>query len=300
MCAFITFCEEKRLPVFPPVPMNVARYLTVCASRSMVYGTIQNKLSAIVKFYRLCECTLDVTHPCLDLLLRACKRELSSASKPKAALEAGHIILIRTFCDQSDLTKRMFFVALITQFFACLRKSNLLPPSLRAFSPFHHLTRGDIKFVAGDIILTLPWTKTLQAKNDVMTVSIAAAPGAVLDPVGIIAQFIHDFPLPKPTLPAFAVYNGHGLLVLTQQVYIDLLKSHLQVLGLPPEAYSSHSVRRGGTSLMAQAGVNPRLIKLHGGWRSNCYLRYIDPSYSDRLTPTRQMVSHINSVYGAP
>ena len=280
--------------------MTVARYLTVCAAKSMVYGTIQNKLSAIVKFYRLCECSLDISHPCLDLLMRACKRDLSSASKPKSPIEPGHIILISTFCDQSDLTKRMFFVALITQFFACLRKSNLLPPSLRAFSPFHHLTRGDIKFAAGDIILTLPWTKTLQSKNDVMTVSIAAAPGAVLDPVAIISQFLQDFPLPKPTFPAFSLFDGHKIIVLTQQVYIDLLKAHLQALGLPPDSFSSHSVRRGGTTLMAQAGVDPRLIKLHGGWRSNCYLRYIEPSYADRLTPTRQMVSHINSLFGAP
>ena len=298
--AFTNFCDQYSLPVFPPKPMNVARYITVCASKSMVYGTIMNKLSAIVKFYKLCETNLDTSHPCLDLLIKACKRDLSSSSKPKSPIEPGHIILINTLCDQSNPTNRLFFVALITQFFACLRKSNLLPPSLKAFSQFKHLTRGDIKFVAGNIILTLPWTKTLQARDDVMTVSIAAAPGAILDPVQIITDFVTQCPLPNPTLPAFSIFDGHKLIVLTQQTYIDLLKQHLRALGLLADAYSSHSVRRGATTLLAQAGASGRLIQMHGGWRSNCYIRYIDPNFQDRLQPTRLMVSLINKLYGAP
>ena len=298
---FIDFYDKHNLPVFPPVPMNVARYLTCCASKNLVYGTIQNKLSAVSKFYRLCEHTLDISHPCLDLLMRACKRELSSASKPKAPIEPGHIILIRTFCDQSNLTNRLFFVALTTQFFTCFRKSNLLPPSLNTFSSFKHLTRGDIKLCGSNIIFTVPWSKTLQAKNDVVTVSIAAAPpGSVLDPVQILTQFLFDFPLPNPKLPAFSLFDGHKLLVLTQQVYITLLKQHLAVLGLSPDAFSSHSVRRGGTTLLWEAGASSQSIKMHGGWRSNCYQRYIDPNFSDRLQPTQLMVSHINKLFGAP
>ena len=300
MKSFLDFYNKHNLPLFPPIPMNVARYLTFCASKSVVFGTIQNKLSAVSKFYKLCEQHLDVSHPCLDLLLKACKRDLSSDSKPKAPIEPGHIILIRTFCDQSELTNRLFFVALTTQFFTCIRKSNLLPPSLNTFSPLKHLTRGDINLCGVDLVFTFPWTKTLQSKDDVMTVSLAAAPGAVLDPVGIILQFLQDFPLPKPTLPAFSLFDGHKLIVLTQQVYISLLKHHLSILGLPPEAYSSHSVRRGGTSCLFEAGAKPQMIKMHGGWKSNCYQRYIDPSFAERLQPSRLMVSHINKLFGAP
>ena len=301
MNQFLNFYNQHDLPVFPPVPMNVARYLTVCASKNMVYGTIQNKLSAVAKFYRLCECNLDVSHPCLDLLMKACKRDLSATSKPKAPIEPGHILLIRTFCDQSDLTNRLFFVALVTQFFTCFRKSNLLPPSLNTFSPFKHLTRGDIKLCGSNIVFTLPWSKTLQSRDNIMTVSLAAAPpGSILDPVDIIVGFLRDFPLPKPTMPAFSLFDGHRLVVLTQQVYINLLKHHLAVLGLPPDAYSSHSVRRGGTTLLWEAGAKPNLIKLHGGWKSDCYARYIDPNFSQRLQPSQLMVSHINKLFGAP
>ena len=296
----VEFYHKHHLPLFPPAPMNVARYLTVCASKSMTYGTIQNKLSAVNKFYRLCEHKLDTSHPALDLLMRACKRDLSSESKPKAPIEPGHIILIRTFCDQSDLTNRLFFVALTTQFFTCFRKSNLLPPSLNTFSPFKHLTRGDIIRCGPNLVFTVPWSKTLQSKEDVMTVLLAAAPGAILDPVAIITSFIQDFPLPKSTSPAFSLYDGHKLIVLTQQVYIRLLKHHLSVLGLPPDAYSSHSVRRGGTTCLWQAGAKPQMIKMHGGWKSNCYQRYIDPNFSERLQPSRLMVSYIHKLFGAP
>ena len=299
MVSFIDFCENYGLTLFPPQPKNVARYLTVCADKPMVYATINNKLSAIGKFYRLCGHKLDTSHPDLDIFMQACKKQLSSTSKPKAPIEPGHLILIQAICDISIPDNRLFFVALIMQFFTCVRKSNLLPPSLNTFSTLKHFTRGDFHFTPGGITVTLPWTKTLQSRDDVITILVADCPDAVLNPVAIYRDFITDFPLYPPTLPAFALNDGSKLLVLTQKSYIDSLKTHVSALGLPPEAYSSHSVRRGSTTCMFQASVPNKLIKHHGTWKTNCYERYIQPSYSDKLIPTKKMVSHINSIFGA-
>ena len=90
----------------------------------------------------------------LDLLLKACKRQLSSTSKPKAPLEPGHIMLITQRLDQSDPINRLFYVALVTQFFTCVRIRNLLPTSTRTFSLFRHLSRGDFNFTNDAIIVT--------------------------------------------------------------------------------------------------------------------------------------------------
>jgi hypothetical protein len=48
--------------------------------------------------------------------------------------------------------------------------------------------------------------------------------------------------------------------------------------GLDPDRVHSHSVRIGGASLLAAAGVPDYVIMAMGGWASAVYLQYIRPS----------------------
>ena len=296
---YVEFCKAHRLTVLPPNYQTVTRFLTLVTTKVSAYGTMANKISGLVKFYKLCGFNLNVHHPMIELLLKACKREMSVSARPKAPLEPGHILLISQILDNNDPYHRIFFVAMVIQFFACLRKSNLLPPSAKAFSPFHHLTRGDIHNVPGALVLTLPWSKNLQNKDNVLTIPIADVPGAILNPVQIYNQFVKEFPLSSPKMPAFALVRAGKLVVLTQQNYIDILKQYLSRLNIPADAYSSHLIRRGGRTILWRSRASQRQIKAHGGWSSQCYERYIDLSHSDKLKSTQQMVSYINNFYGA-
>ena len=294
---YFNFALSNGCQIFPPVPMNIARYLTSCSQKVTAYGTIQNKLSAVKKLYNLCGYKIDVSDPIIDLLIRACKRDMSSDSKPKAPIEPGHLILISHMLEPGNIHHKLFYNALLIQFFGCLRKSNLLPPSIRGFSVFKQLTRGDIHLVPGGLVLTLPWSKTLQNADDVMTIAIAQVQGSIIDPVSHYTNFITQFPMPAK-MPAFSLAAGGKVYVLTQNNYIDYLKHFLDRLGLPSSAYGSHSVRRGGTTTMFHSGVGHKLIKSHGGWKSNCYERYISVNNSDKLIPTTKMLHYINSRYG--
>ena len=129
---FVQFCDTHGLPVVPPHPRNVGLYLCQAADKNMVYGTIANKLSALVKMYKLCGLTLDVSDPALELFMKACKRQLSSKSKPKAPLEPGHIILISQTCDQSD---RDFFMWSLSH--SSLHRSESVIYFLLLPEPFH-------------------------------------------------------------------------------------------------------------------------------------------------------------------
>lgn len=295
---FINFCIAHCLEIYPPDVMNIARYLTVSLQNITSHSTLMNKISSLKKFYALSGYTVPADHPILLLLTRASRRELSITARPKAPVEPGHIILIGKMIDGANPLHILFYVALNIQFFTCIRKSNLLPPSVRAYSPFHHLSRGDLHFVPGALIVTLPWTKTIQGKEDILTLSIVDAPGAVLDPVGEYRNFILRFPPPAQTVPAFSIIDASRVTVLTQPVYIDLLKQFLARLGLPPESFSSHSLRRGSATCMAQSGVSNKLIQFQGGWKSHCYEKYITVMQKDRLIPTQKMIEHINITYG--
>jgi hypothetical protein len=54
---------------------------------------------------------------------------------------------------------------------------------------------------------------------------------------------------------------------------------------------SSHSLRIGGASEAARAGVHPRIIQLMGRWSSDCFMRYIRSEESDVLRAQRAMAS---------
>ena len=112
--------------------------------------------------------------------------------------------------------------------------------------------------------------------------------------MGEYKNFVLRFPVPSQTVPAFSIIDGARVIVLTQQVYIDLLKYYLGRLGLPVESFSSHSVRRGSMTCMWQSGVDKNLIKFQGGWKSQCYENYISIMHKDRLIPAQKMISHIN------
>lgn len=295
--AYFNFAKAHRLQIFPPVYKNVARYLTVMAEKVTAIGTMTNKLSAISKMYALCDYNFDSNNPTVDLLIKSCRREMSTSSRPKAPLEPGHILRIANCVDFSVLTHRLFYIALVVQFFACLRKSNLLPTSTKNFSQSKHLTRGDFHFVPGAMILSLSWTKTIQNNQEIVTLPIADIPDAVINPVAVVKQLFTAFPLPSK-MPAFALPHHNKLIVLTQQVYGELLKLYLQKVGVNPDAFTTHSVRKGSASTMFHSGLSQQHIKMHGTWKSSCFERYITANHADRLLPSQKMVRYINTLFG--
>ena len=99
------------------------------SGRVTSFHTVNNMLSSLKTFYRLSGFDLCVESPEIDLLIRSCKRTMSSDSKPKNPIEIGHLLLIKQCIDFTDPVQCSFFTALFIQFFGCLRISNLLPLS---------------------------------------------------------------------------------------------------------------------------------------------------------------------------
>ena len=65
----------------------------------------------------------------------------------------------------------------------------------------------------------------------------------------------------------------------------DLLRKRLACilknLNFDPNLFSWHSFRRGGATLASQNGIDPALIKTHGRWESEAYLRYVDTDHDN-------------------
>ena len=294
---FVEFHNAHKLQLVPPKYQNIARFLTHYSTTVTSFQTVMNMLSSIKTFYSLIGYNINVQHPVIDLYVKASRRTMSTQSHPKSPIQPAHLVLLPSVLTASSPLHAAFYAAILVQFFTCLRKSNLLPASRYALKSHMHLKRSDIIFTQDAMILVLPWTKTLQNKDNILTLAIAKIKGAVIDPVATYQKFVAENPVP-PNYPAFAYRQANQICILTQQVYIDILKQSLEKLGIPSASYSSHSIRRGATSLLFEQGLEIDLIKLHGTWKSDAYTKYLTFNHAQRLKPSKIMYKHFNDNFG--
>ena len=70
----------------------------------------------------------------------------------------------------------------------------------------------------------------------------------------------------------------------------ELFKHKLEELGYPAAKYGLHSLRAGGATAAANAGVPDRLFKRHGRWKSETAKDgYVDDSVQARLSVSKQL-----------
>jgi hypothetical protein len=56
---------------------------------------------------------------------------------------------------------------------------------------------------------------------------------------------------------------------ITSDRVTEVIKTTVIYCGLPAERYSAHSLRYGGATMLASAGMPLYLIEYHGGWAAN-------------------------------
>ena len=61
-------------------------------------------------------------------------------------------------------------------------------------------------------------------------------------------------------------------------------------------SYMLHSLHRGGATFAYQSDLEAEMIKLLGGWASNCYKRYIDVSIDKRYESMKAFVEALNKL----
>ena len=106
----------------------------------------------------------------------------------------------------------------------------------------------------------------------------------------IMLHFLSSCPS-DPASPLFRFSSGR---VLSYSLYNSIIKRLIQLAGLDPSSYSSHSVRAGAATQAARAGLGPDSIKRLGRWRSQAYMAYLRPppeSYAE-LAPSLTTHSH--------
>ena len=86
-----------------------------------------------------------------------------------------------------------------------------------------------------------------------------------------------------PKDPAFGVRTNKVIKPVVYSNFQKFLKKWVADAGWDDRKFSTHSLRRGGASLAFRADVPSDLIKVHGDWASDCYLRYLSVPLEQRI-----------------
>lgn len=228
----------------------------------------------------------------LRLTLRGLRRKKGHTPRQAAPLSPHILRKLYFLLDFTKPADVVMWALLLVAFFTMSRKSNLVTTGKEKFNPKKQLSRADILVGRRGLIVLFRWSKTNQFRARVHMVPVLAIPGSVLCPVRAYRRMLEMVP-GDDSLPAFFLKAGESALPVTYFLLQKFIKTGVAKLGLEPGLFSSHSLRRAGATWAFKSDVPGELIKSHGDWASECYLRYLELSMEDRVVVAKRMTGSI-------
>ena len=179
-------------------------------------------------------------------------------------------------------------------FFSFLRISNLVPHSIKAFSPIEQMARGDVFFAPPGIHLLIKWSKTIQTRDTIRILKIPSLGSSPLCPVQAIKHLLLITPGTKND-PLFQIKNEAAQWVpLTDTKVRRNFTQILTRVGLQHSGMSLHTFRHSGATLAFNSNVSIQNIQSHGTWTSDCVWRYIiqDHNASQQVAESFKSLLH--------
>ena len=281
--------------MFPPVIQNIVRFYTKLIQTLKSYSSLQNYESSISLFYKVYGYFIDTSSIMVKLLNMSAKKSLNTSPATKRPLEVSQLLAMIQHVNSQDPFQVIFITAVTVGFFGLLRRSKICPPSPQQYDSSKHLRRQDLQVTDQGLIINLRWSKTNQDGSKVFQIPVARSGHSVLDPPRMFQQFDSMFQV-LPDDPCFSFYWCNKHYVLTHKDLATMLASSMQRLGFHTDGVTTHSIRKGGATLLHRAGIMIPDLKEHGTWKSDSYKHYIDYNITQKLKVTQDVYKFLNIV----
>ena len=270
--SFSRFCNKYKVHQWPVTEHTMCLYAQYLAYTFHSAKSVRNYLNGIKTLHVLARVTPppDLKNVEIRLTMAGLTRKMARPVKQAQPLTPEIMIDILTFLDLNKRNDLVFWGILVIGFFAMLRKSNLVPDSLKSFDAKRQLTRGHITFEKGVGIIKVTWAKNIQFRERVMKIPVFRIPGSPLCPVKTLKALLKV--KGRKSDPLFGTKRNVGY---SYAKFQDRFGSLLKKAGYRQGAFSSHSIRRGSVLFAHKSGVPGSLIQVHGGWASDAYKRYL-------------------------
>lgn len=266
---------------------------------SVSYNTIKKYLSGLAHWCR----ENDLPHPQvgryqLFRTLRGVKRTLGVHIRQGRPIELEFITGTLPLLDPDSQADRTMWAAMVTSFYAFLRKTEASLPDHSPFDPETHLTRRSVTFLdltGGQryVRLRLVVSKSVPPKTRVDI--YLCATGTTTCPYNALHFLMERHVNRDADAPLFQNEDGgpfrHAQFLARTR---DLLHRAAASKDIDPMEWTGTSYRAGGCSAAFAAGIDHALIKMHGRWRSDAYLLYAHLSMENRLSVTRALQAFEN------
>ena len=201
----------------------------------------------------------------------------------KSVIDIDTLHLMVRHCDYTYMGQ-VFKAIYTTAFFSFLRLSNLVPHTVKSYSPLYHLARGDIIFGPPGAQILVKWSKTLQSRNVVKILKIPSLGKNPICPVQAIKNLLEITPGTE-NHPLFQYKTSTGWSPMTDNQVRYHFKLVLKKLNLQSSNLTFHAFRRSGATFAFNSNVGLQHIQIHGTWTSECIWRYItlDHNASDQV-----------------
>ena len=201
--------------------------------------------------------------------------------------------------DTERLNRLNKKAALATAFCGLLRAAEMALQPGETWHPELNLSRADVKFYYDEhgalyvVLMMRPCKNGKYLRGKTVPIVLAGG-GTLIDPVSALWELYAGDPVPEAVehvTPLFRLRSRGTTGSLTvDQVRIEV-KTLMSSLGLDPARFGAHSLRIGGATAAAAAGVPPSVIRVMGRWNSDIFEIYT------RLT--QQAAARMTGVIGS-
>ena len=237
----------------------------------------------------------DVKDRQMHIFTMGLKRVMDHTIKQAEPITPQLLLRMSKVVNYRDRIEIIAWTATLLGFYMFLRKSNLVPDAMDKFQPLHQFRRSDINLLGLELAMMceIRWTKTLQDWQKVLRFPVLPTDNKAICPVFWTHLMIQQNP-GQSHEPLFLIQTPGGVLCLSANQLIYRIRKWLKLIGEHELSYSLHSLRRGGATFAYQSNLEAEMIKLLGGWASDCYKRYIDVSIDKRYDSMKAFVEALN------
>jgi integrase len=263
---WISFCGDHKR-AFPADPDRIAAYAIALDRKGLSAFTIRNKLIAIATVHRANGWPSIYSYKVRTVMLAIMKRSSARRRRKRSiTLEQLKAIYRLTRHDRNRVRAHRNWALILMGFWGALRRSELSELSVEDLEP---TVEGLTYYIS-------------QSKGDPFgwgqTVGIRANPRLELCPVHALAAWLRVARITEG--PVFREVTSHGTigsLSITADAIHRIVKDYVETLGLDPQHYGAHSLRRGWATHAHKTGQSLMSIKRHLRHGSIKYTRdYID------------------------
>ena len=290
---YLVFCQKTLIKPVPISQQDLACYIAYLAEH-LCFNSVKQYINCVRILHQEAGVPSPVSSFQVSAVLKGVRRIYGDSVTQKLPITVEILRKIFRNIDFSDSFDKCFWAVCLVAFFSFLRKSNLLITSCSMFRKDRDLCRGDLSFYVDYALIKIRHSKTIQYRERGLSIPIPRLRNSNLCPVSACCLSFLDAPC-LPDQAAFQYRVNERIRPIIYSNFLSRLKRALSEEGINPSGYAGHSFRRGGATLAFTSGLPSELIKLHGDWRSQAYLLYLDPPMAKRIQVAKRMGKEIEN-----